>query len=560
MKKSLIKLYGKIIFVFSFFILAFFVWLSLVSTSTITLSENVFFTEISGVRQLMLFLVILFVSMVPLVNRLLKSFEEKLEKNEKLFRFIYSGLILILLLLSAFWVFSTRFMSWADSAALKKAAFGLANGDYSEFTAGGYIGRWHNQIGLALIEAVIIKVFGSDSNILFQLFNALCVPVIAIGLSCFSSTRIRKLITVLLSILFLPLLFSISHIYGNVPGLMLSLLAYVFLFEYFEKGKGRKGLLSAFLMAFACLIKQNYLIFLIAYILICVIYAIKKKKITVTAVAICAILMSILFTKSAEAITERVIGFEIEGGVSKWSYIAMAMQEGYRAPGWCNDYNMDTYDLVGYDNSLQSEMAKSEVHDLVSDFVSHPKYALDFYVRKLASQWNEPTFQTIWNLRGPEKELPGPIDYTVSIYGSFKVIPYFKFFEVVIYLSAFLFVCIEKKYDEKSLLLLTTFIGGVVFHILWEAKAQYALFYFLLLIPVAVNGCGSFRSFVNGLISERKARTGKDKKAAFKVRTDLAICLVLFLLFLGVLYYLHIPTTLTGGSLPYYQYIVENSL
>lgn len=560
MDKPLIKIYGKIIFILSFFILAFFVWLSLISTSTVTLTENVFFTEISGTRQLILFLILLIVSFIPPVNGCLKTAGDKLEKNDKLFKGLYYGLLAVLLLMSVIWVFATRFISWADSVEVQKAAAGLVSGDYSAFTAGGYIGRWHNQIGLVLIEAAVIKVFGSNSGIVFQLVNAICVPVIAAGLSEFVSLRIHKIVTVLVSTLYLPILFSISHVYGNIPGLMLSLLAFVFLFDAFEKKSVKLGILSALLMGLACLVKQNYIIFLIAYIIICILTAIKNKKMISLLAALIAVVTGILLSVISTGITEHILGFKVEGGVSKWSYIAMAMQEGYRAPGWCNDYNMDTYDLVGHDEALQSEMAKKEVHALAANFAAHPKYAVDFYVRKLASQWNEPTFQTIWNLRSHEGKLPGAIDHMVSIYGSFKVIPYFKFFEVVIYLSAFLFVCFEKKFDERSLLLLTTFIGGVLLHILWEAKAQYALFYFLLLIPVAVKGCGSFRSTVNGFATERKAKKEKDKKSAFKVRMDLFICLVLFLLFLGVVYYLHIPATLTGGSLPYYQYIVENSL
>ena len=148
---------------------------------------------------------------------------------------------------------------------------------------------------------------------------------------------------------------------------------------------------------------------------------------------------------------------------------------------------------------------------------------ISFYTKKLASQWNEPTFQTIWYLRGPGRELPVCIDYMVSIYGSYRVLPYFKFFEVMIYLSSFLFVCIEKKADDKSLLLLTTFIGGVMFHILWEAKAQYALFYFVLLIPVAVNGCALFRSTANALLAEKKAKLGEEKKKSGKLSIIISI-------------------------------------
>ena len=456
------------------------------------------------------------------------------------------------------WVSLTDFNSWADSADIQKAALGLINGDYTAYLVTGYIGRWQNQIGLALIEAPVIRTFGEHSPMVFQLINAFCIPVIVTSLSRFTSSKLHKLIVLLTGLFWLPLILSASHIYGNVPGLMLSLLSFVYLFDHFEKGKLRYGILSAFLIAFACLVKQNYIVFLIAYILICFVRSVSKKKAAYMVVALSAVVMSILFTKAATGITEHIIGFKIEGGVSKWSYIAMGMQEGERAPGWFNNYNTDSYDNAGCNTSFQADMAKADIRKSITVFTDHPSYMILFYTKKLASQWNDPTFQTIWYLRGHDKELPAPIDYMVSIYGSYKVIPYFKFFEVVIYLSAFLFICFEKKADDKSLLLLTTFIGGVMFHILWEAKAQYALFYFVLLIPVAVNGCALLRSALIGMIAAKKAKA--EKNTSGKLRTDLIVCFVLFILFLGVLCLLHIPGSLREGTVPYCQYIVENGL
>lgn len=584
MDKAVEKAYGKVIWVFSFFILLLFVWFSLVSTSTVSLMEKVFFTDISGIPYLIALVISLGISLIPPVNESIVSFGKKLDENKKLFGILYFSLILLILLVSVLWVCLTDFDSWADSADIQKAALGLINGDYTAYLVTGYIGRWQNQIGLALIEAPVIALFGERSPMVFQLINSLCIPIIITSLSRFTSSKLHKLLVLLTGLFWLPLILSASHIYGNVPGLMLSLLSFVYLYECFEKEKLRCGILSAFLIAIACLVKQNYIIFLIAYFLICTVRSVNKKKAVYIAVALSAAVMSILFTKAATGITEHITGFKIEGGVSKWSYIAMGMQEGERAPGWFNEYNTDSYDSAGCNTSFQTENARAEIGKSILSFTEHPSYMISFYTKKLASQWNDPTFQTIWYLRGHGSKLPAPIDYMVSIYGSYKVIPYFKFFEVVIYLSAFLFICFERKIDEKTLLLLTTFIGGVLFHILWEAKAQYALFYFVLLIPVGVNGIGAFRKYAGGLIADKNAKTemekksadetetaeekktsdetktAEEKKTAGRLRTDLVVCFVLFILFLGVLYYLHIPGSLREGTVPYYQYIAENSM
>ena len=46
--------------------------------------------------------------------------------------------------------------------------------------------------------------------------------------------------------------------------------------------------------------------------------------------------------------------------------------------------------------------------------------------------------------------------------------------------------------DASELLYITALIGGFLFHTFWEAKCQYTLPYFILLIPLAVIGTARF--------------------------------------------------------------------
>lgn len=39
--------------------------------------------------------------------------------------------------------------------------------------------------------------------------------------------------------------------------------------------------------------------------------------------------------------------------------------------------------------------------------------------------------------------------------------------------------------SNENILLITIFLGGFFFHILWEAKSRYIIPYFLILIPIA---------------------------------------------------------------------------
>ena len=538
----------------SFFFLFIFSWMSVISTSTVTLMEHVYFTDISGVPGILVFFFLIIISLVPAIRDRVSDIEKKLSQNTKLYRTLYFMLAGILLLISILWVTVTGFESWADSRYVQDSVRAFVAGIYDPFRPDGYIGYYHNQIGLVLLEAPVFMIFGENAPMVFQLFNACCIPLILTALTRFDSSRLHKLIILSVGIVWFPIFFTASHIYGNIPGLMLAAWSYVFLADFVEKPSFVKGLSAAVLIGMSCIVKQNYLIFLISFVLVSGLETMRKKKLYPVLIGIVAIIFSILFSKGAVSVLESITGFEITGGESKWSYIAMGMQEGSRASGWWNGYNEDTYIAACFDTEAQAEISRAEIKNRMHSMIEHPAYALNFYTMKLASQWNEPSFQSIWLLRSHSEDMPAFIERLTSIGGSDRLIPYLKVFEVLIYLSALLFVCFEEKNDAGTELLLITFLGGVLFHIIWEAKSQYALAYFILLIPVAVRGMGKFIGYLRSRNKKSGKHAGTDRK-----KVVLGVTLMITLLFIGVLYYKHIPEGLRADTAEYQEYIISNS-
>jgi len=548
------KIFEEIIFLISFFAMMLFVWMSLISTTTISKAEKAFFTGISGIPHLLILLAIVAISVIPIVNKKLSAVEDKLVSDDKLYKRLYFVLTFFLLFISVLWILLSRFGSTADSEEVQKAAAGLVSGYVDMYLPGEYMNRCQNQIGLALVESFVFRIAGDAySPLIFQLFNAVCVPLIITALSCFAKARTAKLSILLMGILWFPLILTTSHIYGNVPGVTFALWSYVFLLKYMEDKKIRNAFISVVIIAIACLLKQNFIIFLIAYFLICLYSLLMEKKFSYIAVGIVAVIFSVFLGKGAVAVTEQITGMEMNGGMSNLSYIAMGMQESERAPGWFNFYNINSYYDGGYDTSAQNEIVKRDIKERLLLFKEHPLYALDFYVQKLASQWNEPTLQSIWGLRVHDEPLTGFLAFLVSPYGTDKVLPYFKFFQVLIYFSVLMFLIFEKKKDTGSLLLLTAFIGGVLFHFIWEAKAQYALPYFVLLLPFAVRGLMLLRMYTAGIITGKKTLI-EDKKRAKRI----TLCLIIFLLILLFFYLVNIQMGLIKDTQLYYQYIVDS--
>ena len=62
----------------------------------------------------------------------------------------------------------------------------------------------------------------------------------------------------------------------------------------------------------------------------------------------------------------------------------------------------------------------------------------------------------------------------------------------------------RKNISLDVLFLITIFIGGFTFHLLWEAKSRYILPYVLVLIPIASIPIQQFRAKKNGAVEEKE--------------------------------------------------------
>ena len=66
---------------------------------------------------------------------------------------------------------------------------------------------------------------------------------------------------------------------------------------------------------------------------------------------------------------------------------------------------------------------------------------------------------------------------------------YQKAITILIYGGAFIAILKNRKnLSNELILLITIFIGGVLFHTIWEMKSRYTLPYVIMLMPVASIG------------------------------------------------------------------------
>ena len=152
------------------------------------------------------------------------------------------------------------------------------------------------------------------------------------------------------------------------------------------------------------------------------------------------------------------------------------------------------------------DMAKNEygnrIKEKLSYFVSNPGYTFNFYVMKIASMWTENTYSAV---RSNQDGTDIPIE---SITGS---LTFYQKMLLIITCLCSLIVMIQnrKNLSLDVLFLITIFIGGFAFHVLWEAKSRYIIPYILVLIPVA-------SIYINNLEIKEKIMKIYNKKKNFK--------------------------------------------
>ena len=82
-----------------------------------------------------------------------------------------------------------------------------------------------------------------------------------------------------------------------------------------------------------------------------------------------------------------------------------------------------------------------------------------------------------------------------------------KVFQVFVYVFTFIFaINIYRKKEEVLTIIPIAFIGGTLFHMIWEAKSRYVFPYFVFLIPLAAYGLIILR---NKIIEYRRLKNEK---------------------------------------------------
>ena len=413
------------------------------------------------------------------------------------------------LLLGMLWIFSVTSIPAADSANIFETAGQAAEGNYStlnnfsefynkDFYQGySYFNFYPFQLGFVLISELIYRIFGSESSMPVQVLNVIATAAAYVGLALITKLLFKKrsveFITILLlACCFQPILFC-TFVYGNILGMSLGIWSCFFLIKYFQTNSWKMLIPCGVLLVLSTIAKYNNMIYLVAFVIMLIVHTVKYKKwqsiAFALAVCVATVGSSSLIIAFYESKSES--GFS-SSGMSQVLYLDMGLQESGRAPGWYTRTGIDVFLKNKLDSSAANKEAWGEIGERIKKFSSDGEYTVDFFSKKILSQWNEPTFESIWVSKVKGHTNPVLADslgdqvYNKSL-GQFLELHFELYIRVlyVLFAVGIYLMFIRKKTNIATVLLPLIVMGGFGYHMLCEAKSQYILTYIPLMIPTA---------------------------------------------------------------------------
>ena len=472
----------KIIYFLGIVFLSSIIILNLKYTAFLDNSEHIIFYNNSWLFNLGIVLVVIVINyIVSIINKKLNKKERSIQKK------IVIIALLIYLLVNILWVIFVNPKVVGDSVHVCNLAQIFYKNDYSEMlfnstyidvTLYEYMQAYIHQIPLAFIFSIIFRLIHFDIMEVLRIINIISNIAIVIGLykiqlklSSKYKTNMTLLFILILTFFTLPLLNT--FIYGDIPSLALCIFAIYFIMCFTESHK---------MKYFTYMMRMNSLIFIIGIIIYMLLNLFSEwnqnnLKNNLKSISLIFIFMITSIVPAVIIINYYSNKYNLDNtkNYPTISYILMAMEESPRGNGWYNEE-------IAKEALLNPDKARDEypkhIYNRISYFLENPSYTFEFYAKKVASMWTENTYSAIQN------NIRSDSDYIKNLV---KPIEFYQKALLVLICSSSLIVLIQnrKKLLLEIILLLTAFVGGFAFHILWEAKSRYIIPYIIILIPIA---------------------------------------------------------------------------
>lgn len=407
--------------------------------------------------------------------------------------------ILILLsgILAICWVFLLQSPPISDAHSVQTAASDLMRGKTYKFQPGEYLAVYPHQSSLVLVHCLLQRL-SADTTLPFRIMNVLCYMAIlyflgelamefGMGVSgCFAATCIGAA--------FLPLMLYVTFVYGNIPGLCFAMAGLLQSIRFSRDAKWRRAFLVFLFLFLSVWFKPNYQIFVVGLFLYALHNALQGKK-HCWALPVLFLLSWQLAKEVPITILESWSGCSLRNGASPISWVAMGLRsDSPCGPGWYDEYNLISYFTANMNPKAQRDIALDCISGILQGFLMDPKSMVRFFAEKNASQWSDPLFQSLYVNTLIYETMPTPTPQWVESFlyaqGPNWLNAGMNFLQTLVYGGLVLWAWLPARQtqDPREELCAVILLGGFVFHSFWEAKSQFTLPYFVLILPLALLG------------------------------------------------------------------------
>lgn len=435
--------------------------------------------------------------------------------------FVGAASVVLTAAVGVWWVLSAKATPGSDSLRIITAAQNVIRGQLDKLANSEYFRIYPYQTGYLLFAEGFLRVFGADNLTALQLCNVLFVALsqVAVLLTAkelFDDARVELLTAILLGLCLQPVLLS-TFLYGTLPGMAFAMWSLYFVVRSIRRGSWKPLIPAALLIALAILLKKNFWIVLIAESSLLLLFSLREKKKAIPVLVACMIAVSVVLPPLVQKSYEARADVSFGKGTPQMAWLVTGFRDSSLCAGWYNGYTNNVLRDNGFDYDQTLLQNKADFLERAELFASRPAYFASFFYHKITSQWNEPEFQSIWSSATLSKKArSGAVsDFVISLgtgEASDVVHEYFnqlmQFVYVAMAITFFALLLRRKERDEAHMLIPMILIGAVLYHALFEAKAQYAIIYIYWMLPYAAYGIK--------LLNERLQTLKKPGKASEK--------------------------------------------
>ena len=480
------------------------------------------------------------ISVIAIYYVFYKSKNVKLSKKTK--NIILISLFVLYFIMQLLWINVRSANPNYDQYYMYDTAVRMKDGN-ADLMGDSYLQMYPQQISTASFYAVILKLFNTNNVKVLQYFNAIANTFTILGLYLIAkkisnkenSLNIFAFIIYAFTFTELPLLST--FIYVDFISLQFSLFSIYYIMKYSGENKIKYLVASALLMSMSYFLRMNMLIFIVAitiYLilgLIQFIANISKEKITAKrkilqstlkiGFIIIFVLVSIMPTNLYKAFMQNELGLDKEKAFPTIGFLDIGINRATRGYGWY----ADIFGSGWKEGTLTKEIYKLDFQNKLAEF-KDPKNFIEFYKKKIASMWAECTFGSVWyNLSfnfGDMSVNEGTateeqileyenVDKEVLKFYNFNK-TYEKILVLLIFSAVLIFILRNNNITNEQVLLILIFIGGFLFHILWEAKSRYIIPYVIILIPIASIGIKETCKCIKNIVKKVTSKNNKKQE------------------------------------------------